>query len=127
VLSLSYALAAGFILLLGHATATPVLLVAAVFGPGIGTGGSQVGINALAAMFYPTASRATGVSWANAVGRTGSVAGSMVGGTLLSVGWDLAGVFAVAAIPAGLAALAVFTKGALAGRTLRAAAPIPAE
>jgi AAHS family 4-hydroxybenzoate transporter-like MFS transporter len=129
VLSLSYALAAGFILLLGHATATPLLLVAAVFGAGVGTGGSQVGINALAAIFYPTASRATGVSWANAVGRTGSVVGSMLGGTLLSMGWDLASVFAIAAIPAGLAALAVFAKGALDGRrpAAAAAATVPAE
>jgi AAHS family 4-hydroxybenzoate transporter-like MFS transporter len=127
VLSLSYAMAAAFILLLGHVTAAPALLVLAVFGAGMGTGGSQVGINALAAIFYPTASRATGVSWANAVGRTGSVVGSMVGGTLLSMGWDLGAVFAVAAIPAGLAALAVFAKGALAGRELRSAAPVPAE
>jgi AAHS family 4-hydroxybenzoate transporter-like MFS transporter len=129
VLSFSYALAAGFILLLGHATASPLLLIAAVFGAGVGTGGSQVGINALAAVFYPTASRATGVSWANAVGRTGSVVGSMIGGVLLSMGWDLASVFAVAAIPAGLAALAVFAKGAVGSSRSSTAAPatVPAE
>jgi AAHS family 4-hydroxybenzoate transporter-like MFS transporter len=125
VLSLSYAMAAGFILLLGFVTATPALLILAVFGAGMGTGGSQVGINALAAIFYPTASRATGVSWANAVGRTGSVFGSMIGGTLLSLGWDLGAVFAVAAIPAGLAALAVFAKGALSGRPAEAVTRIP--
>lgn len=129
VLSLSYAMAAGFILLLGNVTATPALLVLAVFGAGMGTGGSQVGINALAAVFYPTASRATGVSWANAVGRTGSVVGSMVGGTLLSMGWDLGSVFAVAAIPAAAAALAVFAKGAMNARQARFAQPssVPAE
>jgi AAHS family 4-hydroxybenzoate transporter-like MFS transporter len=73
VLACSYALAAGFIVMLGMSTSMPWLLVVAVFGAGFGTGGSQVGINALAAAFCPTSNRATGVSWANAVGRTGSV------------------------------------------------------
>lgn len=109
----SYAVAAGFILLLGLSTASPALLVLAVFGAGLGTGGSQIGINALAAAFYPTASRATGVSWANAVGRTGSVLGSMVGGALLGMGWPLSTVFAVAALPALLAGVAIFAKGRL--------------
>lgn len=119
----SYALAAAFILLLGLSTASPALLVLAVFGAGLGTGGSQIGINALSAAFYPTASRATGVSWANAVGRTGSVLGSMVGGTLLGMGWSLATVFAVAAVPALLAGIAIFAKG----RLPTAAAPAPSS
>ncbi len=113
VLTCSYVLAAGFIVTLGMSTSIPWLLVASVFGAGFGTGGSQVGINALAAAFYPTSSRATGVSWANAVGRTGSVLGSMAGGYLLHIGWSLATVFAVAAIPALLAGLAMYAKGRL--------------
>ncbi|WP_251347440.1 hypothetical protein [Klebsiella pneumoniae] len=40
----------------------------AIFGTGIGVSGSQVGLNALTATLYPTQSRATGVSWSNAVG-----------------------------------------------------------
>jgi AAHS family 4-hydroxybenzoate transporter-like MFS transporter len=107
-------LAAAFILLLGSSTGSVPLLVLAVFGAGIGTGGSQIGINALSAAFYPTASRATGVSWANAIGRTGSVLGSMVGGQLLSLGWELSTVFGVAAIPAAIAAGAILAKGRLA-------------
>ena len=122
VLLCSYIVAAAFILLLGLSTGSPWLLVLAVFGAGIGTGGSQIGINALSAAYYPTASRATGVSWANAVGRTGSVVGSMVGGYLLSLGWSLATVFAVAAIPALLAGIAIFAKGRLRAPAL--AAPV---
>ncbi len=125
VLLCGYALAAAFILLLGLSTATPWLLVLAVFGAGIGTGGSQIGINALSAAYYPTASRATGVSWANAVGRIGSVVGSMVGGYLLGLGWSLATVFAVAAIPALLAGVAIFAKGRL-GSPVLATVPEPA-
>ncbi|WP_431272482.1 MFS transporter [Dankookia sp. P2] len=111
VLAFAYLLAGAFVMLLGSATAMPWLLVFAIFGAGFGVAGGQVGVNALAAAYYPTAVRATGVSWANAVGRIGSVLGSMVGGFLLSLGWDLATVFSVAAVPAFLAALAMLAKG----------------
>ena len=59
-----------------------------------------VGTKAPAAAYYPTVSRATGVSWANGVGRIGSVLGSMLGGVLLSLEWALHMVFAIVAIPA---------------------------
>lgn len=110
-LATSYSLAAFFIVLLGLSTATPWLLVVSVFGAGFGTGGSQIGINALSATFYPTGNRATGVSWANAVGRAGSLFGSMVGGYLLNIGWALSTVFVVAAVPALIAAAAIFAMG----------------
>jgi AAHS family 4-hydroxybenzoate transporter-like MFS transporter len=111
VLFCSYVLAACIILMLGILTGSVVLLVIAVFGAGIGTGGSQIGINALSAAYYPTASRATGVSWANAVGRIGSVVGSLVGGQLLLFGWGLGAVYSMAAVPALVAAIAIFAKG----------------
>jgi AAHS family 4-hydroxybenzoate transporter-like MFS transporter len=113
VLAAAYVLAGAFVVLLGSATAQPWLLVFAIFGAGFGVAGAQVGVNALAAAYYPTASRGTGVSWANAVGRTGSVLGSMVGGFLLSLGWDLSTVFTVAAVPAFIAGAAMFAKGSL--------------
>ena len=113
VLAGSYFLAASFIVLLGFSTSVPALLLFAVFGAGVGSGGSQTGINALAASFYPTASRATGVSWANGVGRSGSIIGSMIGGYFLSFGWDLATVFAVAAIPALIASVAMLTNAVI--------------
>jgi AAHS family 4-hydroxybenzoate transporter-like MFS transporter len=75
----------------------------------------------LAAATYPTSSRATGVSWANAVGRTGSVLGSMVGGYLLSFGWDLATIFSVAAIPAFVAGAAMLLKSGLGHRAVSVA------
>ncbi len=113
------------------AGATPWLLVLAIFGAGFGVAGAQVGVNALAAGYYPTESRATGVSWANAVGRTGSVLGSMVGGVLMSFGWDLATVFAAAALPAFLAAMAMLGKAwlarAVAANATPAAVAIAAE
>jgi len=122
VLAVSYVLAGVFVVLLGSATGSPRLLVFAIFGAGFGAAGAQVGVNALAATYYPTASRATGVSWANAFGRIGSVLGSTVGGFLLSFGWDLATVFSVAAIPAFVAGAAMLAKA-----WLYASAPIIAK
>jgi AAHS family 4-hydroxybenzoate transporter-like MFS transporter len=87
VLAGFYFLAAIFISLLGLSTSAPLVLVLAVFGAGFGIAGAQVGLNALAAAHYQTAYRATGVSWANGVGRFGSVLGSMIGDVLLSMGW----------------------------------------
>ena len=121
VLALAYLLAGGFVVLLGNAVQQPWLLVVAIFGAGFGVAGAQVGVNALAAGFYPTTSRATGISWANAVGRTGSVIGSMVGGVLLSFGWELPMVFAAASVPALLAALAMFAKSRLGQRSVQPA------
>ncbi len=120
----SYTLAAVFIVLLGFSTDSFWFLVLAVFGAGVGTGGSNIGLNALSASFYPTATRATGVSWANAVGRTGSLVGSVVGGYLLNFGWGLGSVFAAAAVPALVAALTITAKGrCAAGRAVRGAEP----
>jgi AAHS family 4-hydroxybenzoate transporter-like MFS transporter len=52
----------------------------------------------------------------------------MVGGVLLSLGWDLATVFAAAALPAFLAALAMLAKGRQARtRSAPAHAVVPAE
>ncbi len=111
VLGVAYASAGLFIFLIGHATITPWLMVVAVFGAGFCVSGSQVGANALSAAYYPTASRATGVSWANAVGRIGSVLGSMLGGFMLSLSWGLPTVFAIVAIPAVIAGLSIFVMG----------------
>lgn len=73
--------------------------------------GSQVGANALAASFYPTASRATGVSWALGAGRIGSIVGSLSGGAMLGLGWGMQGIFSLLMIPAAVAALLIYLMG----------------
>ncbi|WP_334174783.1 MFS transporter [Pseudoxanthobacter sp.] len=111
ILALSYGLGAVFVALIGSLTASPLLVGAAVFGAGFCVSGSQVGLNALSAAYYPTTSRATGVSWTNAVGRTGSVLGSMMGGAMLALGWGLPAMFLVVALPAAVAAVAMLAMG----------------
>ncbi|SAK81877.1 4-hydroxybenzoate transporter [Caballeronia catudaia] len=110
VLASSYAIAAMFILLIGVASSLPMLMFA-VFGAGLGTGGSQTGVNALAAAYYPTSSRVSGVSWALGIGRVGSIVGSMVGGVLLAMHLGLPIMFVLVAIPAIVAALGMLGMG----------------
>ncbi len=106
-LATAYALGAGFVMLCGASSGHLALLVLAVFGVGFCISGSQVGANALAAAFYPTSSRATGVSWANAAGRSGSVVGSLSGGWLMSMNFDISAILGALAIPALIAAIAI--------------------
>lgn len=78
-----------------------------VLGTGIGISGSQVGLNALSAMLYPTGCRATGVSWANAIGRCGAILGSLSGAVMLSFNLSFPTIFMLIAIPALIAVLAL--------------------
>jgi AAHS family 4-hydroxybenzoate transporter-like MFS transporter len=124
VLAVAYFLAAVFIACLGSAGSSVELIMALVFCAGFCVVGAQIGANALAATFYPTFIRSTGVGWALGIGRIGSIIGPVVGGILLSLKWDTASIFFVGAIPVLIAAAAASGMG-WAGRGL-AAAPPPA-
>lgn len=119
VLALAYLGAALCIVVVALSANDELLLMAAVFGVGFGVSGSQVGINALAAAFYPTAIRATGISWASAVGRSGSVLGSMIGGLMLSLQLGNQAIFFSLAVPAVLAACALLLMRAVGARRPR--------
>jgi MFS transporter, AAHS family, 4-hydroxybenzoate transporter len=111
VLGVTYALAGALIIALGNVATVPWLVAPAVFGAGFCTGGCQIGIHAVAAAYYPTTSRATGVGWASGVGRLGSVLGSMLGGVLLSPGRQLSTILAIVAVPAFVAAASMLAMG----------------
>ena len=83
--------------------------------PGFCIVGGQIAANALAAGFYPTSVRATGVGWALGIGRVGSIIGPLVGGALMTAKWSTASVFMAAAAAALCAALAAFSLSRLAG------------
>jgi MFS transporter, AAHS family, 4-hydroxybenzoate transporter len=104
--------AVGAIGQLGHSTA---LVTAAIFAAGFCIVGGQIAANALAATFYPTAVRSTGVGWALGIGRIGSIVGPLVGGALLTAKWSTGSVFLAAASAALCAALAAFSLSRLAG------------
>ncbi len=78
---------------------------------GITISGGMVGFNALAAAFYPTSARATGVSWALGVGRFGSISGSLLGGYLLGRSMDFSGIMAVLIVPVAVTTALIFYMG----------------
>jgi AAHS family 4-hydroxybenzoate transporter-like MFS transporter len=104
--------AVGAIGQLGHSVA---FVTTAIFVAGFCIVGGQTAANALAAAFYPTSVRATGVGWALGIGRVGSIVGPLVGGVLLTMKWSAGEVFITAAVAALCAALASFFLSRLTG------------
>ncbi|WDZ95164.1 aromatic acid/H+ symport family MFS transporter [Herbaspirillum sp. WKF16] len=103
----AYVSGAVFILLLASGSVQSGMFAAYVLLAGFCMSGAQTGLNAFAPSCYPTAVRATGVSWMQGVGRFGSILGSFAGGVLLSLGWSFGSVIAILAVPATLAALII--------------------
>jgi AAHS family 4-hydroxybenzoate transporter-like MFS transporter len=104
VLGTTFATAAVSIFMIGQ-VANPVFAFAAVAVSGFCIIGSQAAINILAADYYPTALRSTGVGWSLGAGRVGSIAGPVVGGILMSRNWSNGSLFAAVAVPAVISAV----------------------
>src|SRR6266849_8666956 len=83
---------------------------ALVFMAGFFMSGSQTSMSPLAACFYPTVGRATGVSWMLGIGRFGAILGAFMGGIMISAGWGIHLIVGVLAVPAAIAALAIVLK-----------------
>ena len=113
VLSMSYLVAAISIVCIGLAIHDAQWLYAAVFFTGLGLSGAQTGANVLVSSFYSTVARATGVSWALAVGRVGSIVGSMTGGIMLAAMPSAHTAFVVFAVPTVIAGVAMLVTGRL--------------
>lgn len=111
VLAVSFALVGVFVVLIGKVPAQNALLPVLIFLAGATVSGGQVGLMAYAAGWYPARVRATGVSWTNACGRIGSIAGSLAGGALLGLGLGYSAILMLLAIPALLAAVAIALQG----------------
>ena len=69
--------------------------------------GTQILIYAAVAQFYGLSFRSTGLGWASAVGRTGAIAGPILGGFLLAAELPLKANFIVFALPGLVAAIAM--------------------
>jgi AAHS family 4-hydroxybenzoate transporter-like MFS transporter len=111
VLPFAFGIAALCIAGIGLAGSAVAFTMLMAFGIGIGTVGAQNCNNGVAAKFYPTSIRATGVGWALAVGRIGSIVGPSVGGILLSTQVDIRTIFLFAAVPPLVAAAAYLAMG----------------
>jgi len=69
--------------------------------------GGQPAVNALAATYYPTTLRSTGVGWSLGIGRFGSIVGPVLGGVLIQLEWTNAGIFLAMAVPVVISAAAL--------------------
>jgi AAHS family 4-hydroxybenzoate transporter-like MFS transporter len=67
--------------------------------------GGHYALNAIAATVYPNEIRATGVGWAAALSRVGSISGSLIGGLMIHLGMSTVAILSVLAIPAAICIL----------------------
>ena len=127
VLSVGFGLGAICVAALGPNVGATATVLAVAFAAGVFIDGVQLSLNSLAALFYPAGARTTGIGWALAIGRIGSVVGPLVGGALLGAHWGAEGLFATTALPALVGAVAVATLGLVYGRRRPGAPAIVTE
>jgi len=89
------------------------LLISAVFLIGFAVIGTQFGLNAVAALVYPTALRANGTGAAVGIQKIGAIAGPVIGGLLLSARLPVRQLFYLGAVPVALVAVLAFVLGRL--------------
>jgi len=78
IVAACYTLTALAIFAIGQSAGNVGLLVVVVFAAGVFMNTAQSSMGSLAAGFYPTAGRATGVAWMLGIGRFGGIAGSFL-------------------------------------------------
>ena len=98
------------------------MLFSVVFVAGFGILGGQAALNALAATYYPTDLRASGVGAASGVGRLGSVIGPVLA-EFMRARWTTEQLFLAAAFPALISAVAMLSLRPFMSRPQTAASP----
>jgi AAHS family 4-hydroxybenzoate transporter-like MFS transporter len=111
VIGIFYLLAGVFAYCVGQSLGEVTLLATLVLLAGMCVNGAQSAMPSLAARFYPTQGRATGVSWMLGIGRFGAILGAWIGATLLGLGWNFEQVLTALVVPAAIATTAVVIKG----------------
>jgi AAHS family 4-hydroxybenzoate transporter-like MFS transporter len=110
IIAVGFALTAVAVYAIGQMAGNLALLVVVVFVAGTLMNTSQSSLPALAAGFYPTQGRATGVAWMLGLGRFGGIAGSFLVAELARRQLTLSEIFAIVAIPGLIAAAALMVK-----------------
>lgn len=110
VIATAFALTAASIFAIGRSAHELGLLIVVVFVAGVVMNTAQSSLPALAASFYPTRGRATGVAWMMGVGRLGGIAGSFLVAELARLHFGIEGIFGVVALAGMVAALALLVK-----------------
>jgi AAHS family 4-hydroxybenzoate transporter-like MFS transporter len=110
VIATCFALTAASIFAIGQSAHDLALLMAVVLGAGLAMNTAQASLPALAAAFYPTRGRATGVAWMMGIGRLGGIAGSFLVAELARLSFGIEGIFGVVAMAGVVATLALLVK-----------------
>nr|WP_294527070.1 aromatic acid/H+ symport family MFS transporter [uncultured Rhodopila sp.] len=113
IIAAGYLLTAVLIFAIGQVAGNVGLLMLTVFAGGALLNTAQSSMPALAAAFYPTQGRATGVAWMLGIGRFGGIAGSFLVAELTARQLTFAQIFMVLAVPGAIAALALLVKQAV--------------
>ena len=107
VLTCCFVLAAVNLALIGQPGLSLSLLFVVAFLAGLGIFAGQPGLNALAATFYPTEMRSTGIGAGLGIGRFGAFIGPLLAGELMRNSWTTQDLFHAAAVPAAISAMAI--------------------
>jgi AAHS family 4-hydroxybenzoate transporter-like MFS transporter len=110
VLTWSFALGVLAVAAIGQQLSIEVLF-GVVFVAGFCIVGGQAGLNALAATFYPTDLRSTGVGYALGIGRIGGIVAQPVAGGLIDRGWMARQLLLAAALPATVTVMGLVGMG----------------
>lgn len=113
VIAVGYALTAVTVYAIGQSIGNVGWLMVSVFAAGILMNTAQSSMPALAAAFYPTQGRATGVAWMLGIGRFGGIAGSFLVAELTRRQFSFAGIFTVVAVAGVIACVALLIKQAV--------------
>lgn len=113
IVAACFALTAVSVFMIGQTAGNIGGLVLLVFVAGVLMNTAQSSLPALAAAFYPTAGRGTGVAWMLGIGRFGGIAGSFLVAELTRLHFSFAGIFAVLAVGGIISAVALLVKQAV--------------
>jgi AAHS family 4-hydroxybenzoate transporter-like MFS transporter len=110
IIAVGFVLTAFAIYAIGQVSGNLGLLMVVVFVGGTLMNTAQSSLPALAAGFYPTSGRATGVAWMLGLGRFGGIAGSFLVAELSRRQLSFSEIFTILAIPGLIAAAALMIK-----------------
>jgi AAHS family 4-hydroxybenzoate transporter-like MFS transporter len=110
IIAVCYALTAVSVYAIGQVVGDVGMLMLVVFAAGVLMNTAQSSMPALAAAFYPTQGRGTGVAWMLGIGRFGGIGGSLLVAELARRHFSFAGIFAVVAIAGLISCIALIVK-----------------
>ena len=110
IIAVCFALTAVAVYAIGQTVGTLGLLMLMVLVGGTIMNTAQSSLPALAAAFYPTHGRATGVAWMLGLGRFGGIAGSFLVAELSRRNLSFGEIFTIVAVPGLISAVALIIK-----------------